>query len=83
LNNERLSWSSQNTAGAYASLLKWTMAGVRFAINGSLNDVGGAGYNWSSTVSGSNSRFLTFSSSNAFIGDGSRGSGLAVRCLKN
>jgi hypothetical protein len=83
LNNERLSWSSNNSAGAYASPLKWTMAGVRYAINGSLNDVGGAGYNWSSTVNGTYSRFLVFGSSDAFIGDGSRGSGLAVRCVKN
>jgi hypothetical protein len=83
LNNERLSWSSNNSAGAYASPLKWTVAGNRGNTGGSLNDVGTHGSCRSSTVYGINSRILHFLSSNAYMGNHNRGSGLTVRCLKN
>jgi hypothetical protein len=83
LNNERLSWSSNNSAGAYASPLKWTMAGYRHHSNGLLSGVGTYGYCWSSTVSGTSSRFLDFSSSNAYMNVFYRANGFTVRCLKN
>ena len=85
LNNERLSWSSNNSAGAFASSLKWPVAGHRDDGSGYLYAVGAIGLNWSSTVSGgSYSRHLYFSSSNsnASMGDDLRASGLSVRCLK-
>ena len=49
---ERLTWSSNNAAGAFASPLKLPLAGNRNFSSGSLSDVGTFGYYWSSTVSG-------------------------------
>jgi uncharacterized protein (TIGR02145 family) len=83
LNNERLSWGSNNGAGAFAAPLKWTLAGFRGFSNGSLYGVGTDGYYWSSTVSGTLSRNLYFYSSNAAMYDDSRAYGYTVRCLKN
>jgi hypothetical protein len=83
LNNERLSWSSNNSAGAYASPLKWTVAGYRSLSDGSLSSVGTAGFYWSSTVSGTYSRLLFFNSSSASMNDNLRAFGFTVRCLKN
>ena len=83
INAERLSWSQNNSAGAFASPLKWTMAGFRSTNNGTLYDVGSYGYYWSSTVSGAFSRYLSFYSSNADMNDGHRANGFTVRCLKD
>ena len=83
LNNERLSWGSNNGAGAFAAPLKWTRAGVRSFSNGSLSNVGTYGYYWSSTVSGAGSRYLRFDSSTALMLDNFRADGFSVRCLKN
>jgi hypothetical protein len=82
INAERLSWSSNNSAGAFASPLKLPMAGYR-GTNGSLYDVGSGGYYWSSTFSGTDSRDLGFNSFNADVGTSYRGGGSSVRCLKN
>jgi uncharacterized protein (TIGR02145 family) len=82
LNNERLSWSSNNSAGAFASPLKWPMAGNRNNSNGSLSNVGTHGTYWSSTVSGTNSRNLSFYSSNVNMLNNNRAYGYSVRCLK-
>ncbi len=83
LNNERLSWSQSNSVGAFASPLKLPMAGYRINSSGSLNTVGTLGYYWSSTVSGTGSRYLRFNSSAASLNDGYRAYGLTVRCLKD
>jgi hypothetical protein len=83
LQNERLSWSSNNSAGAYASPLKWTVAGNRSYSNGSLSDVGAYGNYWSSAVSGAGSTYLAFASNLAGITDHYRAFGFTVRCLKN
>ncbi len=83
LNNERLSWGSNNGNGAFAAPLKWTLAGYRYYSDGSLYNVGTYGYYWSSTVSGTNSRYLNFYSSDAIIYDYNRAYGYSVRCLKN
>ena len=83
LDAERLSWSQNNSAGAFASPLKLPMAGYRLSSNGSLFNVGTVGYYWSSTVSSTGSRLLYFDSSNASMVDYSRASGFAVRCLKD
>ena len=80
---ERRTWSSNNAAGAFASLLRLPLAGFRSNSNGSLFDVGNIGAYWSSTVGSTNSRYLFFSSSNAAMGTSSRASGLSVRCLKD
>ncbi len=83
LNNERSSWSQNNSVGAFTSPLKWTLAGSRYAGSGSLGLVGTYGYYWSSLVSGSNSHTLYFDSGAAVMGDSYRANGLSVRCIKN
>ena len=82
LNNECLSWGSNNGSGAFAAPLKWTLAGYRNNSNGSLSSVGTSGYYWSSTVSGTFSRGLLFLSSGANMGNGYRARGFTVRCVK-
>lgn len=82
-NQERLTWSSNNSAGAFASPLKLPLAGFRDDSNGSLVLVGTGGDYWSSTVSGAVARYLGFNSSTASMSTGSRASGSSVRCLKD
>jgi hypothetical protein len=82
-NAELSSWSSNNSAGAFASPLKLPVAGLRDNSNGSLNNVGTFGEYWSSTVSSTNSSFLSFNSSNANMSAYYRAVGFSVRCLKN
>ena len=81
-NAERLSWSSNNAAGAYASPLKLPWAGFRYYNSGYFDLAGSGGDYWSSTVSGTNSWFLGFDSSSAGMSDVYRGFGFSVRCLK-
>ena len=83
LEEERLSWSSNNAAGAFASPLKLPVAGYRNYSSGSLNDVGSYGDYWSSTVNGTNARNLYFYSSNALMSSDGRAYGFSVRCLKD
>ena len=85
LNTELTSWSSNNDAGAFDSPLKLPMAAYRDSGNGSLIYVSSRGYYWSSSVSSSSttSQNLLFSSSNAFMGTGTRALGFSVRCIKD
>jgi uncharacterized protein (TIGR02145 family) len=84
INAERLSWSQDNSAGAFASPLKLPAAGYRFYNSGNLLNVGSYGVYWSSTVLNiTYSRFLNFYSSTASMSGGSRAYGLTVRCLKD
>jgi uncharacterized protein (TIGR02145 family) len=80
---ERLSWSSNNAAGAFASPLKLPVAGNRDHNSGLLGSVGAGGLYWSSTVSSYQSIRLYFDSSTANVGTGLRAYGRSVRCLKN
>jgi uncharacterized protein (TIGR02145 family) len=83
LEAERQSWSSNDAAGAFASPLKFPVAGIRYRSNGSLGSVGSYGYYWSSTVDGTRSRLLYFYSSSADVYRYYRAYGLSVRCLKD
>ena len=84
LNQERLSWNTNTSTGAFASPLKWTMAGFRLNNSGLLNIVGTYGSSWSSTVIGTNSRPLGFNSGAASVGLGDvRSDGRSVRCIKD
>jgi hypothetical protein len=84
LNNERLSWSLNNSNGAFNSPLKLPMTGIRSPYDGSLLNVGGYGFYWSSTVSGEDILDLRFDSTGeAFMGYGYRAMGEPVRCIKN
>ncbi len=60
---EKNGWSAQNSAGAWASPLKLSVAGYRDYINASLIYVGEYGYYWSSATDGTLARFLCFGSS--------------------
>ena len=82
LNVERLSWASNNAAGAFASPLKLPMAGLRLN-QGTVISAGTAGEYWSSTVSGTNTYRLTFDSSSASISPYYRANGFSVRCIKD
>jgi uncharacterized protein (TIGR02145 family) len=63
--------------------LKLPVAGYRVVSNGSLFNVGTYGNYWSSTVSGTNSRYLFFYSSIADMIDYFQAYGFSVRCLKD
>lgn len=84
---ERLSWSSNDAAGAFDSPLKLTVGGIRKFSDGSLLSVGTSGGYWSSTLSdeggGIYSRFLSFGGSNAYVISSHRASGYSVRCIKD
>jgi uncharacterized protein (TIGR02145 family) len=83
LNDERLSWSSNNGAGAFDSPLKLSMAGGRDFFDDFIYNEGAAGYYWSSTVNGIFSRFLEFSSSGVSMSGTLRAEGYSLRCLKD
>ena len=83
INAERLSWSVVNTTGAFASPLKLPMVGYRISGTGAVYNVGASGDYWSSTVSTTNSRVLSFNSFSAGMNSGYRSSGYAVRCIKD
>ena len=81
---ERASWvANNNSTGAFTSPLKLPVAGNRGNSDGSLGFAGSGGYYWSSTVSGTYSRRLSFSSGNAGMGTSLRAFGYSVRCLKD
>ncbi len=81
---ERQTWSSSNSAGAYASLLKLPCTGRRHEDNAALQYAGSRAFYWSSTVAGSGSRYLYLTSSSAITTQNtSRGRGCTVRCIKD
>lgn len=80
--NERLAFVPINSTGAFESVLKLSATGHRFPNNGTFGNVGAHGNYWASTVSGTNTRRLTFAT---YVGmsNGSRAAGYAVRCIKD
>ncbi len=78
LDEERLSWSSNNSAGAFASPLKFPMAGLRNYSSGQITYVGTDGAYWSSS-----SLYLGVNSFGSSINSAARASGISVRCIKN
>ena len=83
-NQERLTWPTNNAAGAFASPLKLPLAGDRASSDGILYSEGMGGSYWSSTVSGADdARFLNFSSSSAVMSPLNRAGGHSVRCIKD
>lgn len=83
LDAERASWSSNNSAGAFASPLKLVVAALRSHSDGTLYSAGSSGVYWSSTVNGIYSRYLYFDSGNTYMHDTARAQGISVRCLKD
>ena len=80
---ETLSFSAQNAAGAFASLLKLSLAGGRNNNNGSISAVNTRGRYWSSSRSGGQSGCLIFFSTSVDVDTDFRASGNSVRCIKN
>lgn len=83
LNEERASWGSNNSAGAFTSPLKLPVAGRRHLVNASLGNVGSTGIYWSSTIDGLNSHDLFFIIGYAGMDSGQRAYGFSVRCIKD
>ncbi len=81
LNAEQLTWSSNNASGAFASPLKFTMAGHRH-LNGTLNNVNDEGGYYTSTIQNTSSKHLLFTISFSNLDDSWRGYGRSVRCIK-
>jgi uncharacterized protein (TIGR02145 family) len=79
---ERLSWTTNDAAGAFGSVLKLTVGGYRYYSTGGPEYVGSYGYYWSSSVLGTAAKDLRFTSSDAYVTDNGRAFGLSVRCIK-
>lgn len=83
---ERLSWITNNAAGAFASPLKWTMAGAR-ATNGTFAYINSRAFYLSSNIETTNQitpNGLQFTTTNAYIYPYiGRTNGASVRCIKN
>jgi uncharacterized protein (TIGR02145 family) len=82
LNAERISWTTQNGAGAFASPLKLPSAGDLYTT--SINSAGTLGSYWSSSITGTKSFYLVFSTTTAtgtYSDDRMRGK--SVRCIKD
>ena len=83
LENERLSWTTNNALGAFSSPLKFTQSGNRAHATGAVGNAGSMGLYWSSSTNQLNSNYLGITASNGFISDARRGIGDAIRCIKN
>ena len=80
---ERLSWSTNNASGAFASPLKFTLAGKRFG--SSTFSVGISGEYWSSSTNGTTDagNLQITTSSWSLSGGANRINGSSIRCIKN
>jgi hypothetical protein len=86
LNAERMSWTSNNILGAFASPLKFSLGGSRINSSGLISAVNTSGYYWSSSrvLNTTAARFLSITSGGAgFGGSWQRSTGCAIRCIKN
>ena len=72
-----------NNTGTFNSDLKLPSAGLRNRINGLFYYQGTHGNYWSSTVSGTDARYLSFSGTAALTSSFHRATGFSVRCLKD
>ncbi len=83
LNTERMSWSSNNTLGAFTSPLKLTSTGFRWNNNGTIYSIGTDGFYSTSSLSGTVPIHLFFNAGGAGLSTDWRASGRAVRCIKD
>ncbi len=83
LNAERQGWGSANSAGAYASTLKWPVGGNR-VVGGTIDtsNVGIKGFVYSSSVSSTDATYLRFGTGTLML-NGARAGGMSVRCVRN
>ena len=82
MNNERLSWVSNNGPGAFSSPLKWNLAGYRMKNNGTLSSTAVMGSYWTSTSTGTNSYGISFLNNDGYLNGAERSYGLSIRCIK-
>jgi len=83
LEAERLSWISNDAAGAFASPLKLTVGGARSRMSGAIGNVGTfVGYR-TSDLDGLQSRMLGISLTTSLMGDRDRADGNCVRCIQD
>jgi hypothetical protein len=83
LEQERLSWTMNNTLGAFGSPLKLPAAGLRNNGAGLLDLQGSHGIYWSSTVNGTMANRLGTINNNADVQGTFRSVGGSVRCIKD
>lgn len=83
MTNQKSTWASSNSASAFGSPIKLTVAGRRNAGDGSLSDVNTVGVYWISTVSSASSRSFGFNSTLAEMYNDFRVFGFTVRCIAN
>jgi hypothetical protein len=81
--NERQSWTQQNSAGAFNSVLKLPVSGLRMGNTGFLDFVNSYGVYWSSTINGNLTNILTFGLNTTSIDANTRVGGESVRCIKD
>lgn len=84
LDNERQSWKSNDAAGAFASPLKWPLAGYRSRGGGSEPHIslGTRSIYWSNENTSTSGATLEFNHLNSKMAGYSRAYGFSVRCIK-
>lgn len=81
---ERLSWATPDAAGAFASPLKWALAGNRLYTNGQIVNAGLRGSYWSSYTNGAMSSYMYFNNGGSSPSNNYQtADGASVRCIKN
>jgi uncharacterized protein (TIGR02145 family) len=80
---ERASWSSNNSSGGFNSPLKFTVAGARYYQMGQISDVAVNATYWSSNNQSNAGGGFYFNINNAYVGSSVRIHGFTVRCIKN
>jgi len=81
---EQATWSTQDDAGAFSSVLKLPLPGVRSGTVGTFSSVGSTGYYYSSDLQTSTTTsYLAFNSSVAGIYNSNRANGMSCRCIKD
>ena len=78
---ERLSWTTNDAAGAFASPLKLPVSGYRSFQTGLPTLVSDTGFYWSSSADGNHARLCAFNDADAGLTVLNRADGLAVRCI--
>jgi uncharacterized protein (TIGR02145 family) len=81
LTEEVSAYSITNITKAYDSPLKFVVAGNRNSSTGALVNAGSYGNYWSSTVSGTNAYYHSFSNASAYSSATLRANGFSVRCI--
>ncbi|QTD36768.1 hypothetical protein JL193_11570 [Polaribacter batillariae] len=81
LNAERLNFNSNDRNGAFTAL-KLTTGGYRESSLSTIFAAGSEGFYWTSTVSGSEARYMYSFFASSTISTTRRGEGYSVRCIK-